>query len=547
MDDFEQAWTAEDVAALNLPTDDHVDLDDAVTATGETLRPNDSVALADGKFLRILSITEDEEETVFLHGILLGRNHEIDQRYSEKNGHYLKTWLPYQKNELCAILKTTTDDTAVEASIVSVPLATVTEKTNIIFTNTLYPCRKEPGTLVCRWKYITRADPRSGKVFEFQFRRLTYTESDIDTGIHPYWLMKQLTPDRDFSLPRTTKYTYGDICAGGGGTARAAEMAGLDIKFLMDMDRTACATLQLNFGLEVVMEEDVCGIGKLQDSGLPVDVLHISFVCKPHSGFNRGTNPERDAIFISLGYCLPDILRVCKPRVVTMVSLTQDHKFLSTSKQSPLTCVQKQVAGILKRSDDGQHFRGYIHTLTEAGYECRWRLQDLSEYANPQRRRRVIVMATCPGQTIPSWPQPTNGEAPDLFDRVTVGDALFLVPATNDLPAHMRQHSKKSASVKHTDPDIPLPALISCDGGKTDVHPIENRSFNMAELAVLNGFPAYHKFPRHLGLTALRMLIGNAVPALSFQHFFTEAIRALKRTDGVLQGYEDAQREYWID
>ena len=154
-------------------------------------------------------------------------------------------------------------------------------------------------------------------------------------------------------------------------------------------------------------------------------------------------------------------------------------------------------------------------------------------------------MASCPGQKLPSWPQPTNGESPELFDRVTVGDALLLVPAPNDLPSHMKQHSKKSGA-KHTNPSIPLPALISCDGGKTDVHPVENRSFNMAELAVLNGFPPYHKFPRHLGLTALRTLIGNAVPALSFQHFFREAIRALKRTDGTLQDYEEAQRGEWI-
>jgi DNA (cytosine-5)-methyltransferase 1 len=48
-------------------------------------------------------------------------------------------------------------------------------------------------------------------------------------------------------------------------------------------------------------------------------VLHFSFVCKPHSGANRGENPERDAEHIALGYTLSDIIKLCRPRVVTMV------------------------------------------------------------------------------------------------------------------------------------------------------------------------------------------------------------------------------------
>ena len=328
MDNFEQEWSEEDIGSLNLPKENHVDLDDASTATGGTLRPNDSVGLTDGKFLRILSITEDNKEVTYLHGIVLQRNHEVDRKDSEKNGHTLKSWLPHSENELCAILKVTTDSAAIESSIISVSLDTVTEKRDIIFTNTNYPCRKEPGTLVCRWKYISRADPETRKVIETQFRRVTYTESDLDAGIHSYWLMNQLRPHNDFPIQHTSEYKYADICAGGGGTARAAEMAGLNISFLIDMDRNACATLSLNFGREVVMEEDVCDLAKLADGSLPVDVLHISFVCKPHSGFNRGVNPERDAVFIALAYCLPDILRVCKPRIVTMVRLAQDYKLL---------------------------------------------------------------------------------------------------------------------------------------------------------------------------------------------------------------------------
>lgn len=79
------------------------------------------------------------------------------------------------------------------------------------------------------------------------------------------------------------------------------------------------------------------------------------------------------------------------------------------------------------------------------------------------------------------------------------------------------------------------------------MHPFEERSFNMAELAVLNGFPAWHKFPDDLGVTALRTLIGNAVPALSFQYFFREAVRALRRTDYELRQHEQYDDRELID
>lgn len=53
----------------------------------------------------------------------------------------------------------------------------------------------------------------------------------------------------------------------------------------------------------------------------------------------------------------------------------------------------------------------------------------------------------------------------------------------------------------------------------------------MAELAALNGFPAWHRFPQNIGITALRELIGNAVPALPFKNFFDKVVEALKETD----------------
>lgn len=201
------------------------------------------------------------------------------------------------------------------------------------------------------------------------------------------------------------------------------------------------------------------------------------------------------------------------------------------------------MPGVLKRSADGQHFRSYTHSLTEAGYECRWKTVDFSQYSNPHPRKRVIVLASCPGQTLPSWPQPLNG--PGLADLVTINNALQNMGPVYGLPDHMLRHTVLS-DVQHPDPDKPLPRLISCSGGGADIHPYEDRSFNMAELAALNGFPPWHKFPE-LGITALRVLIGNAVPAMPFQHFFREVVSALEQTDEQLQKDELNKGDGCID
>jgi DNA (cytosine-5)-methyltransferase 1 len=293
-------------------------LDETKTTDGEVIGANDSVQVEGGYFLRVIHITLKNTDTIYLHGILLVPNEDIDQQYSERNGHNLKSWLPCDIQELCAIIKTETGSSDIDADLRKIPMEDVERKTNIVFTNALYPRHKADNTLVCRWKWIQKDDGK--KDTEFQLRRITQAESDVDYGKSQFRLLRRARPFQPHSLRKAVGYTHADICAGGGGSARAADMAGLNIAWVLDNDPNAANTLRENFGAEKVLEEDLADLAEQRGDLLRVDVLHISFVCKPHSGLNRGTNPERDAMFVALGYTLPDILRVCKPRVVTMVS-----------------------------------------------------------------------------------------------------------------------------------------------------------------------------------------------------------------------------------
>ncbi|KAL5392760.1 hypothetical protein DPSP01_000460 [Paraphaeosphaeria sporulosa] len=536
MDDVDRHLKAATIAALNVPFEHHMEsFSKARTVGGERVRPNDSVELRDGSFLRIMFITKDDDGAKVLHGYRLLRNDEVDKRFSEERGHYLMSLLPCDdRNELCAIVRTTTDTDAIDSFLVSEPLRNVACKRHIVITNSLWYHGKtnhspqdheHDAILFCRYKYIEKADLKRHKVSEFKLRRVSRAESDVDNGIAPFWLLHEHRLGQDRLRRSNEQYSYADVCAGAGGTSRAAILAGLTPQFLLDIDTNACTTLRLNFGSEVVLQMDVREFSQLKESGNVVDVVHFSFVCKGHSAANRHTNPERDAAHIALGYTLSDILKMCRPRIVTM----------------------EQVPGVENRSDDGQHLRAYIQALTENGYDCSWRIVNFQEHGLAQARKRIIILAACPGQRIPSWPRPTNGIGPQLLKPVTIKDALLLVPNIEDLPGHMLQHTRKPHA-EHTDARKPLPSCITTSGGKSDVHPYEKRSFNMAELAALNGFPAWHRFPDNLGVTGLRELIGNAVPALSFKAFFDKVVEALKETDEDNYEYEHTEdRDYVVD
>lgn len=171
------------------------------------------------------------------------------------------------------------------------------------------------------------------------------------------------------------KYVYADICTGAGGTATGAEMAGLQVQFLLDLNSDSCKTLELNFPGVAVLKMDISDFATSDTSGLTggdyVDVIHISFPCQGNSSANTGINDKLDHERIVTAYgTLDPIIKKCKPRVLTL----------------------EQVPGILYKKD-GQHFRAQIGALTEAGYDLRWKVINFALYGNFQARKRVIVIA----------------------------------------------------------------------------------------------------------------------------------------------------------
>ncbi|KAK4508737.1 hypothetical protein PRZ48_002476 [Zasmidium cellare] len=292
--------------------------------------------------------------------------------------------------------------------------------------------------------------------------------------------------------PSVTKvWTYGDVCAGPGGMALGAHLSGLSVKFLLDRDAGCCQTLRRNWKRDFVVELDIFTFvadvraGKLS---LNVDVLHLSLPCKfwapCHTRAGKNDVENRAVLF-----AVQDLLEVCKPRVVTF----------------------EQTSGL--RSHHPVYFGAFLRIITSLNYSLTEKVLNCAEYGNVQPRMRLCIIASCPGQRTPSLPKPTHGTGPGLKPFVTIADCLRKVRLP--LEPHMRAYTDKSdAGHAPYDPNGQMKHCITCSGGQGDLHPNAMRSFNMQELAILQGFlPRYLFAP--LAMTLVREQIGNACPAES--------------------------------
>ena len=63
-------------------------------------------------------------------------------------------------------------------------------------------------------------------------------------------------------------------------------------------------------------------------------------------------------------------------------------------------------------------------TLLSSGYQVRTTMAFASDYGDPQKRKRLLLLGAKNGYKLPSLPKPTHGEGEDLQPIVSVWDAL---------------------------------------------------------------------------------------------------------------------------
>lgn len=327
-----------------------------------------------------------------------------------------------------------------------------------------------------------------------------------------------------------------DLFAGAGGLSVGLTKAGFDVRVAVEFDKTAAKTYKLNHTQTKTIVKDIrklTGPKILRAAGLQRSELTLLTGCPPCQGFSRlqthrsnynSDDPRNDLIF--------DILRL-------------------TRSIRPQAVMVENVPGLIKNN----RFSLFIDGLKKSGYRSIYRIVDAQHFGVPQRRKRLILIATRTG-TLPSNLFNPTGKSSTV--RKAIGDLLphgMSGDLLHDLPERrsegVMQRIRATPSDGGSRSDLP-PDISGCDchvnfNGYRDVygrmawesvsptitsgcnnpskgrflHPTEHRAITLREAALLQTFPPHYQFALDRGKGHVARQIGNAFPPGLIQPILT--------------------------
>lgn len=315
-----------------------------------------------------------------------------------------------------------------------------------------------------------------------------------------------------------------DLFSGCGGLSLGLKEAGFVVVAAVEVDLKAQETYQLNHPSVRLYAQDIRELDPaevLKAAGLKPGELELLAGCPPCQGFSRlRTKNKRTSVRDNRNNLVADFLRfieVMQPKTVMLENvpaLAKDARFLKMRRQ--------------------------LHAL---GYETVVHVLDAADYAVPQRRKRLIMLAS-------------NVHTPQLANkarkRVTVRDALnglskpnrardklhglgesrsedvrqliALIPknggSRRDLPkryqldCHKRSDGFHDVYGRMAWDDVSPTITSGCHNPSKGrfLHPSQNRAISLREAAILQGFPRRYRFNVNHGKEAIALMIGNALP-----------------------------------
>ena len=346
---------------------------------------------------------------------------------------------------------------------------------------------------------------------------------------------------RSVKMGRPRKLLAIDLFSGCGGMTLGLKQAGFRVIGAVDIDPLSVETYRKNHRGVRVWETDIRTLAASHVKkalGIRKGDLALLAGCPPCQGFSsmrtmnggrRIRDPQNELVFEFLRF-----VEELRPKAVMM----------------------ENVPG-LARDWRMQHL---VKRLTAMGYECNHSVLNAADYGVPQRRRRVILLASLTGK-IEFAPRDTN--------QVSVRDAIDdLSPAgrsgdpLHDLP------EARSNRIKQLIRKIPCNGgsrmalgerqQLRCHkdfGGFKDVygrmswddvaptitggcvnpskgrflHPAYNRAITLREAALLQTFPRDYHISLKRGKHSAASLIGNALPPEFIRRHAVEVVKHMGR------------------
>ena len=315
-----------------------------------------------------------------------------------------------------------------------------------------------------------------------------------------------------------------DLFSGCGGLTLGLKRGGFRVVGAVEIDRNAVRTYVANHAEVAVWESDIRDLQPAEVLGrlkLRVGELDLLAGCPPCQGYSRlrtlnGSRTVDDP--------RNDLLR-------------EFQRFVEETR--PASVMMENVPAL--KGD--RRFAEFRRALKSIGYHGTHRILNAADYGVPQRRARLIYLASI-GVAIPF--------AKKTEPMKTVRDALGGLPRAGKSGDHAHDRAERRSDrvmqvIKHipkdggSRADLPEDLQLTCHkqcNGFGDVygrmawntvaptitsgcfnpskgrflHPEEDRAITMREASLLQGFPLDYRFAPETGKESLADMIGNALP-----------------------------------
>lgn len=320
-----------------------------------------------------------------------------------------------------------------------------------------------------------------------------------------------------------------DVFCGVGGLTHGLTNAGVKVQLGIDLDPACRYPMETNNAAKF-LEADV---GRLLPSDVQtafgeaqITLLAGCAPCQPFSSYAQSAKRKAPHDDWELLRSFSNLVLAVRPTLVTM----------------------ENVPPLIKQ----QIFKDFVAELLEAGYDLDFKVVDGRDIGLPQRRKRLVLVASQLGPiTIPEANQPQATVRDTIADLppLTAGssdseDPLHAAASLSELnlarirhsrpggtwrdwpdelvsPCHTRRSGATYPSVYgRMEWDAPAPTMTTqCYGfgnGRFG-HPEQDRAISLREAAMIQSFPKDYTFVpegTRINFNTLGRMIGNAVPVL---------------------------------
>jgi DNA (cytosine-5)-methyltransferase 1 len=328
-----------------------------------------------------------------------------------------------------------------------------------------------------------------------------------------------------------------DLFSGCGGLSLGLKRGGFQVVAAVEVEPKAQATYKLNHPKVRLYGSDIRRLDPadvLREVGLAPGDLDLLAGCPPCQGFSRlRTKNQKTSVSDCRNGLIRDFLRFVQV-------------------MNPKTVMLENVPALAK---DGR-FARMRSDLEDLGFEVIVQVLDAADYGVPQRRKRLIMLASRvhqPAVALKSRQRTTVREAlMSVGPRSSTQDQLHSLPENrseavraliskiprnggsrsdlgerHQLACHKRSDGFKDVYGRMSWNDVSPTITSGCHNPSKGrfLHPTHNRTITLREAALLQGFPKDYRFDVSHGKEAIALMIGNALPP----PFIAAHARALRR------------------